>query len=160
MVSVSNVVRDWHMHVCQSTRNKVLMVLVVTLVPLSTSVGNASAQTSTIRQTNAHWSHSGYSLHTTTNRSGRPTMVRDRRWYGWDLLLNKSETATVQFGAGGAAVIATSIPDVTLSKIVAGGLGLFSSYATWIVARGGCLKFRILYSGHIIPAHYFGGYCN
>jgi hypothetical protein len=96
----------------------------------------------------------------TTKVSTRATTQFGRRWYGWDLNLNRGETLNLAAGSAGAAAIATLIPDPTASKIVAASLGVYAAYASWVYARGGCLRFRIMFSRVILPDHYFGGYCS
>lgn len=81
-----------------------------------------------------------------------------RRWYGADLYLNRNETNNLMAGAG-IAGIAAAMPEPALSKIVAASLGAYVVYANWVYNRGGCMKFRVTYTGGVYPAHYFGGYC-
>jgi hypothetical protein len=84
----------------------------------------------------------------------------DRRWYGFDVLLNRNETNNLMFGSGTAAIAAAFVPDPTASKIVAGVLALYTGYANWVYNRGGCMKFRYVPATRsVIAGHYFGGYC-
>jgi hypothetical protein len=84
-----------------------------------------------------------------------------RRWYGYDLMLNRSETNNLMFGSSAAAAAALGIPDPTLTKLVSGALILFTGYANWAYNKGGCMKFRIVLFPRlvVVPNHYYGGSC-
>jgi len=82
-----------------------------------------------------------------------------RRWYGWDFELNRRQTNMIMLGANSAAIASLGIPDPTVSKVLAGTLGMYVGYAGWAYNNGGCMKFRVTYVLHVIPSHYFGGNC-
>lgn len=82
-----------------------------------------------------------------------------KRWYGWDIELNRRQTNNVMLGMSGAAAASLGIPDPFISKVVAGSLAVLTGYANWAYNNGGCLKLRVAYNGWTVPGHYYGGNC-
>lgn len=87
-----------------------------------------------------------------------------RAWWNTTVYFNRKETNNLAFGTGAAAAIAAAIPDPTISKIVAGLMGVSTAYLAWIYNQNKCVK--MVSYGHVTSAVWqpysgkeAGGYC-
>jgi hypothetical protein len=81
------------------------------------------------------------------------------RWYGMSIQANRSETNNLAFGSGGAALIASRIPDARIRAIAYATLSAYGLFAGWVFNRGACVAFNITWWGGVYPWYYYGGYC-
>lgn len=70
-----------------------------------------------------------------------------RTWWNTTVYSNKRETAAIAAASSAVALAALLVPDVTLSKIIAGESIVSSAYVSWMINTGSCLKF--VYYGHL-----------
>jgi hypothetical protein len=88
-----------------------------------------------------------------------PTVAWTSQPFGGTLALNRAATNTLAYSSGGAAAGATLIPDATLSKVAAAGLGVFAAWAGWEYSIGNCVEFNVTAGVGMYPWAYSGGYC-
>ncbi len=78
-----------------------------------------------------------------------PSVVR--KWYGAQVRFNRSETRKIGYGATACAVVATTIPDPTASKIVSVACGALSLAAQIALESNKCLAANVFYTGNVVP---------
>jgi hypothetical protein len=79
-------------------------------------------------------------------------------WSGIGVYLNRRETNTAMFRAGGIAAISAIVPTFA-THLVSAALGLYTAYANWAYNNGACMVYYITFWGGLYPGHYYGGYC-
>lgn len=72
-------------------------------------------------------------------------------WWGVDVHYNWRETSLTATGAAGCALVATWIPDATLSKVVAFSCGAVALWAKTAKSRGKCIAMKKAWVGPLIP---------
>jgi hypothetical protein len=80
----------------------------------------------------------------------------DQRWYGFDILFNRSETNDMIFAEGVTGLLA--IPEPIVTKVLGALAIVGASYTAWIYNKGECLAIRVS-PVSITPDYHNGQYC-